>query len=160
MCTHYVHSLCALTLCTHLTVCSYYVHSLLRTHCVRCRYLADPECSLSSLYIYGNCVACAGAVALGEALKTNTKLEKLTLTQNYIGAAGGEGLVGALASNSKLQMLALGMNPVGDRTAIAVAKLIQVTRCSVQWGYAYCCRCDSGQYNCVGARAAGWLRSW
>jgi len=88
-------------------------------------YLADPECSLSSLYIYGNCVACAGAVALGEALKTNTKLEKLTLTQNYIGAAGGEGLVGALASNSKLQMLALGMNPVGDRTAIAVAKLIQ-----------------------------------
>ena len=104
------------------------------THYVHCRYLADPECSLSSLYIYGNCVACVGAVALGKALKTNTKLEKLTLTQNYIGAAGGEGLVGALAGNSKLQMLALGMNPVGDRTAIAVAKLIQVSACSMQLG--------------------------
>jgi len=59
-------------------------------------------------------VGADGARAIADALRVNSTLQALGLSDNGVGADGARAIAGALRENSTLQKLYLSWNNVGD----------------------------------------------
>jgi hypothetical protein len=71
--------------------------------------------------LYTNQIGDAGAVALADALKTNTSVTVITLGDNQIGDAGVVALANALKTNTTVIFIDLCNNGVrSDRKAILI----------------------------------------
>eukprot|EP00768_Dysnectes_brevis_P003363 gnl/Dysnectes_brevis/2410_a2860_810.p1 GENE.gnl/Dysnectes_brevis/2410_a2860_810~~gnl/Dysnectes_brevis/2410_a2860_810.p1 ORF type:complete len:816 (+),score=200.46 gnl/Dysnectes_brevis/2410_a2860_810:25-2472(+) len=70
--------------------------------------LADPRCHVRHLDLSGNELRNAGVAALSDALRVNTTLGRLFLTENRVSDAGGLALAQALQSNQALRHLSYG----------------------------------------------------
>jgi hypothetical protein len=87
--------------------------------------------SLTELYLCYNRIGDIGARALAIALRTNTSLTALYLGANQIGAAGTTALAEALKVNTRLTTLNLGVNQIGDAGAVALADALRTTNTSL-----------------------------
>ncbi|TYZ57806.1 hypothetical protein PybrP1_007488 [[Pythium] brassicae (nom. inval.)] len=83
--------------------------------------ITQPSCGVAELDVSWNQICRHGAVAIGEALRTNTALRSLNLAMNRCGDDGGEQLAAAMATNASLRALDLSRNAFGGRTAVAFA---------------------------------------
>merc|ERR1711935_67726 len=81
--------------------------------------------AVTSLYLDGNSIGDAGAVAIAEALKTNTAVTYLDLYANSVGDAGAAAIAEALKTNTAVTSLNLGGNNIGDVGAVAVAEALK-----------------------------------
>ena len=76
----------------------------------------------TALNLNGKKIGDVGAVALAEALKTNTALEMVLLAGNSISDVGAAALADALQTNTALATLYLGYNLISEVGAAALAK--------------------------------------
>jgi Ran GTPase-activating protein (RanGAP) involved in mRNA processing and transport len=76
------------------------------------KFLANPKCHLEILDLAGNDIRDEGAIALGEALTTNTSLKTLFLQNNSIQDDGGKALGLGLKHSQTLQILDVSNNPI------------------------------------------------
>eukprot|EP00937_MAST-01D_sp_MAST-1D-sp2_P004366 g4366.t1 len=81
--------------------------------------------TLQQLCLNNTSVGDGGAIALGEALKTNTTLQGLSLSYTSVGDGGATALGEALKTNTTLQKLGLNHTSVGDGGAIALAEALK-----------------------------------
>jgi len=96
----------------------------------------DP--SLTTLWLRGNQIGPAGAIALADVLRTNTSLTRLYLDGNQIGDAGAVALAEALRTNTSLTVLQLGGNQIGGAPMQEIERLMspegmQERRALVPW---------------------------
>ena len=84
------------------------------------------SCSIrvSRLELNRNNICCSGAIALADALLSNSTLERLGLNSNKIACSGAEALAKALQSNRPLAHLDLGGNKIGDSGATEFAETL------------------------------------
>ena len=82
--------------------------------------------TLTQLTLSNNNIGAAGAASLAEAMKVNTTLTQLTLSRNNIGAAGAASLAEAMKVNTTLTELDLRKNNVGAAGAASLAEAIKV----------------------------------
>jgi hypothetical protein len=66
-----------------------------------------------------------GAVAISEALKTNSTLQVIDLEENEIGDKGATAFAKALKTNTSLQEINLNDNRIGDEGAIAISEALK-----------------------------------
>ena len=71
-----------------------------------------------------NNISCSGAIALADALLSNSTLERLGLNFNKIACSGAEALAKALQSNRTLALLDLRGNKIGDSGATEFAETL------------------------------------
>ena len=81
--------------------------------------------TLTCLYLSDNKVYDAEVAALGKALKTNTTLTELDLSANYLSAAGAAALAEALKTNTTLTKLNLSDNDLDAAGAAALAEALK-----------------------------------
>ena len=82
--------------------------------------------ALATLDLSNNNIGDSGAVAIGNALTVNTALATLDLSNNNIGDAGAAALGEALKDNNALAMLNLYYNDIGDAGATAIGEALKV----------------------------------
>src|SRR3989338_256481 len=85
------------------------------------RRLACNDYALTTLNLYYNQIACAGAAA--QAFSSNSILTSLYLSFNEIGATSAAAIAYALTSNSALKTLYLRNDQIGD-TGAAIAQTL------------------------------------
>ena len=91
--------------------------------------LSEGSAGRSERVLESNMTKDEGAIALGEALKSNKTLEELDLFKCSIGAEGAKALASALSEGSAvLTSLNLEMNHVGPEGAKALAAALRVNR--------------------------------
>merc|ERR1712096_569572 len=76
----------------------------------------------------GEGIGWQGAVALAEALKTNTTVQTIDLGSNRIGPEGAVALAEALKTNTTVQKIDLGSNSIGPEGAVALAEALKTNR--------------------------------
>ncbi|XP_078381732.1 uncharacterized protein LOC144664461 isoform X15 [Oculina patagonica] len=81
--------------------------------------------SLTVLHLSDNNIGDHGAAGLAEALQNNTSLTALHLSGNNIGVHGAAGLAEALQNNTSLTVLHLSVNIIGDHGATGLAEALQ-----------------------------------
>ncbi|KAL9965532.1 hypothetical protein ACROYT_G029345 [Oculina patagonica] len=81
--------------------------------------------SLTELKLSDNNIGAHGAAGLAEALQKYTSLTELYLSNNNIGAHGATGLAEALQNNKSLTKLYLSLNNIGDHGATGLAEALQ-----------------------------------
>ncbi|KAL9965575.1 hypothetical protein ACROYT_G029390 [Oculina patagonica] len=81
--------------------------------------------SLTELDLSDNNIGDQGATGLAEALKNNKSLTELGLSDNNIDDQGATGLAEALQNNKSLTELDLSVNNIGDQGATALAVALQ-----------------------------------
>ena len=81
--------------------------------------------SLTSLDLSQNSIGDEGASYLFEALRVNTSLTSLNLGCNYIGDEGASSLSEALRVNTSLASLNLGYNSIGDEGASSLSEALR-----------------------------------
>lgn len=84
------------------------------------------SCSIrvTRLVLNENNICCSGAIALANALLSNSTLERLGLNSNKIACSGAEALAKALQSNGTLARLDLQGNKIGDSGATEFAEAL------------------------------------
>jgi len=80
---------------------------------------------LEVLYVYGNRLGAEGAALLAGALRANSALRELDVSDNGVGAAGATELASALRANASLQKLNLGFNAIGPEGAAALEEAVR-----------------------------------
>ena len=80
---------------------------------------------LTTLYLSNNSIGDEGSKAIAEALKDNTVLTTLHLVKNSIGDDGAKAIVEALKVNTFLTTLDLGDNQTGDDQAKAISEALR-----------------------------------
>ena len=80
--------------------------------------------TLNGLNLSNNSISNAGAVALGQALCCNSTLEELHLSNNSISDAGAVALGQALHHNSTLMELVLSNNSISNTGVVAIAEAL------------------------------------
>ncbi|KJE92764.1 TKL/IRAK protein kinase [Capsaspora owczarzaki ATCC 30864] len=84
--------------------------------------------TLTTLVLSENQIGDAGAQSIAEALKVNTTLTELRLEFNQIGDAGAQAIAEALKVNTKLGTLYLRQNQIGEVGALAIAEALRVNK--------------------------------
>ena len=82
--------------------------------------------TLTKLALTNNNIDAAGAASLAEATKVNTTLTKLLLSHNNIGDAGAASLAKAMKVNKTLTQLYLTRNNIGDAGTASLAEAMKV----------------------------------
>ena len=82
--------------------------------------------SLTSLDLSENSIGDEGASSLSEALRVNTSLTSLDLSENSIGDEGASSLSEALRVNTSLTSLDLSENSIGDEGASSLSEALRV----------------------------------
>lgn len=83
------------------------------------------RCMFSTLESEANCIGEAGAKAFAEALKVNTRLKYLNLSNSSIGNEGAKAIADALRFNTVLEELFLYGNNIGDEGAKAITEALK-----------------------------------
>ena len=74
--------------------------------------------------------------AIGEALKENTSLTRINLSNNKIGDEGGKAIGVALKVNTTLTWIDLRGNKIGDEAGKAIIEALKVnTSCEIYYRY-------------------------
>jgi hypothetical protein len=101
------------------------------------RALASSKCRVAKLKLGYNEIGDSGAVALADALKTNTSITKIDLKSNEIGDSGAVALADALKTNTSITKIDLSSNTIGVSGAVALADALKtntsVTTIDLGW---------------------------
>jgi len=89
------------------------------------RALASSKCRLATLWLMRNEIEDTGAVALADALKTNTSVTTIILSNNNIGDAGAAALADTLKTNISVTEISLFSTMIGDSGAVALANALK-----------------------------------
>lgn len=137
-----------------------------------CRYYDDVSARLlcdairhnthiTSLNLSNNRITAVGARLLADALRTNTGLRMLNLNHNQVGSEGAQYLSDALEVNSSLVVLKLSNNDVDDDGGERLAKALEGNRSLMQLNLSFNPKIKEAGHPCMRAsRRPGCSRSW
>ena len=87
-------------------------------------HLSGAKCGLTALDLTHAYCEDKGAIALAQALATNSSLTKLNLSHNNVAGAGTVALADALKSNACLTELSLATNHANDAAVVGLAEML------------------------------------
>ena len=100
--------------------------------------------SLCSLNLSQTSFGDEGATSLAQALRVNTSLSSLNLSFNSIGTKGANSLAQVLRVNTSLSSFNLSHNPIGDEGANSLAQALRVNTSLSSFNLSYNTICNEG----------------
>ena len=93
---------------------------------------------IQTLFLYGNPIGSAGAVAFADMLATNKSLAKLNMSDCSIEGEGAVCLAKALEKNYTVREFDISHNPIGSEGAVTFAEILATNKSLAQFHMGHC----------------------